>query len=101
MSTIFDIKEHVVDAQHIREYPRATANSQEEVLQLAVKQYIPKDNPNPKPGDITIIASHANGFVKVESLPRSHVALIPPRTHNSQPRPITPTNTAKTNLGTI
>lgn len=75
MSTLFDIKEHVVDGQHIREYPRATANSQEEVLQLAVKQYIPKDNPNPKPGDITIIASHANGFVKVNSLPRSLTTL--------------------------
>lgn len=66
MSTLFNIKEHVVDGQHIREYPRATAHSQEEVLQLAVKQYIPKDNQNPKPGDITIIASHANGFVKVK-----------------------------------
>lgn len=65
MSKVFNIKEHVVDAQHIREYARATAHSQEEVLQLAVKQYIPKDNPNPKPGDITVIASHANGFVKV------------------------------------
>lgn len=65
MSTLFHIKEHVIDTQHIREYPRATAHSQEEVLQLAVKQYIPKDNPDPKPGDITIIASHANGFVKV------------------------------------
>jgi hypothetical protein len=65
MSTLFDIKEHVVDGQHIREYPRATAHSQEEVLQLAVKQYIPKDNRHPKPGDLTIIASHANGFVKV------------------------------------
>lgn len=64
MSTVFDIKEHVIDGQHIREYARATAHSQEEVLQLAVKQYIPKDNPHPKPGDITIIASHANGFVK-------------------------------------
>ncbi|ROV96619.1 hypothetical protein VPNG_09009 [Cytospora leucostoma] len=64
MSTVFDIREHVIDTQHIREYPRATAHSQEEVLQLAVKQYIPKDNPDPKPGDITIIASHANGFVK-------------------------------------
>ncbi len=36
-----------------------------EVLQLSVKQYIPKSNPNPKPGDLTIIGSHANGFVKV------------------------------------
>lgn len=65
MSTLFDIKEHVVEGQHIREYARATAHSQEEVIHLSVKQYIPKDNPNPKPGDITIIASHANGFVKV------------------------------------
>lgn len=69
MSAVFDIKEHVVDAQHIREHARATAHSQEEVLRLAVKQYIPKDNPNPKPGDITVIASHANGFVKVTSTP--------------------------------
>lgn len=60
----FEIKEHKVEAQHIREYPNATAHSQEEVLYLAVKQYIPKNNPSPKPGDVTIIASHANGFVK-------------------------------------
>ncbi|KAK0617192.1 Alpha/beta hydrolase family-domain-containing protein [Immersiella caudata] len=60
----FEIKEHKVEAQHIREYPNATAHSQEEVLYLSVKQYIPKNNPSPKPGDVTIIASHANGFVK-------------------------------------
>ena len=65
MSDLFEIREHVVDGQHIREYPRATANSQEDVLKLVVKQYIPKNNPNPQPGDVTFIASHANGFVKV------------------------------------
>lgn len=74
MSAVFDIKEHVVEGQHIREYPRATAHSQEEVLKLAVKQYIPKDNPNPKPGDVTILASHANGFVKVR--PCSRLSLV-------------------------
>ncbi|KAK0629194.1 Alpha/beta hydrolase family-domain-containing protein [Bombardia bombarda] len=63
-SSVFDIKEHVVEAQHIREYPHATSHSQEEVLHLAIKQYTPKNNPNPQPGDVTIIASHANGFVK-------------------------------------
>jgi hypothetical protein len=63
----FEIKEHKVEAQHIREYPNATAHSQEEVLYLSVKQYIPKNNPSPNPGDVTIIASHANGFVKVSS----------------------------------
>lgn len=65
MASSFIIKEHKVEGQHIREYARATADSQEEVLYLSVKQYIPKSNPNPQPGDLTIIGAHANGFVKV------------------------------------
>ncbi|KFY77609.1 hypothetical protein V499_03054 [Pseudogymnoascus sp. VKM F-103] len=65
MSTAnFNIKEHVVEAQHIREYARATSFSEEEILKLAVKQYTPLDNPNPQPGDVTIIGAHANGFPK-------------------------------------
>lgn len=64
-SSAFEVREHVINAQHIREYPRATASSQDEVLQLAVKQYIPKNNPSPQPGDVTILASPANGFPKV------------------------------------
>jgi hypothetical protein len=60
----FNIVEHTIPCQHIREYARAAADSQEEVFHLAVKQYIPKDNPNPQPGDITIIGAHANGFPK-------------------------------------
>ncbi|KAF4821076.1 Abhydrolase domain-containing protein mpaH [Colletotrichum siamense] len=63
-SSVFHIKEHVLDASHIREFPRALANSQDDVLKLAVKEYIPKDNPNPQPGDVTIIGAHANGFPK-------------------------------------
>lgn len=65
MSSPFRIVEHIVPTQHIREYPGATANDQEEPLHLAVKQYIPLDNPNPQPGDVTILAAHANGFPKV------------------------------------
>lgn len=76
MSTLFNIKEHVIEGQHIREYAQATAHSQEEVLKLAVKQYIPKDNPNPKPGDITIIASHANGFVKVSHTDQGYTYML-------------------------
>lgn len=60
----FHIKEHVLPCQHIRGYARATAHEQEEVLHLAVKQYTPRDNPHPRPGDVTIIAAHANGFPK-------------------------------------
>lgn len=64
-ASYFSIKEHAVEAQHIREYARATLYSEEEVLQLAVKQYIPLDNSKPQPGDVTIIGAHANGFPKV------------------------------------
>jgi hypothetical protein len=63
----FRIVEHTTPAQHIREYPQATSTTQEETLYLAVKQYIPLDNPNPQPGDVTIIAAHGNGFPKVFS----------------------------------
>lgn len=64
-SPVFEIKEHTLECQHIREYPRATAESQEDVLHLAIKQYIPLDNLHPQDGDVTIIGAHANGFPKV------------------------------------
>ncbi|PGH12355.1 hypothetical protein AJ80_06765 [Polytolypa hystricis UAMH7299] len=60
----FRIIEHVFPCQHIRDYPGATATEQEQVLSLSVKQYVPVDNPNPQPGDITIIGAHANAFPK-------------------------------------
>ncbi|KAJ1337913.1 alpha/beta fold hydrolase [Microdochium nivale] len=60
----FHVKEHKIASQHVREFPRATANSQEDVLWLSVKQYTPVDNPSPQPGDVTIIGAHANGFPK-------------------------------------
>ncbi|KAL6703180.1 hypothetical protein ACN47E_010109 [Coniothyrium glycines] len=63
-SGFFRIDEHQIDASHIRGFPRATSTTQEEKLQLAIKQYTPLDNTNPKSGDITIIAAHANGFPK-------------------------------------
>lgn len=65
MSSLFDIKEHTIEASYIREYARATSHSQDEKLLLHVKQYIPKDNPNPQKGDVTLIGGHANGFPKV------------------------------------
>jgi hypothetical protein len=69
MSSKFRVVEHLIPCQHIREYAHATANEQEDVLHLAVKQYIPLDNPDPKPGDVTIIGGHANGFVKACNVP--------------------------------
>ena len=64
-STFFRIHEHVIQGQHVREYPAATAHSQEEPLSLHVKQYVPLNNLKPVPGDVTLIAAHANGFPKV------------------------------------
>jgi hypothetical protein len=64
-SSVFRIKEHTLECQHVREYPRATARAQEDVLYLAIKQYKPLDNPHPREGDLTIIGAHANGFPKV------------------------------------
>lgn len=61
----FTVTEHTIQASHIREYARATSHSQDEELWIHVKQYTPKDNPNPKNGDVTIVGGHANGFPKV------------------------------------
>ena len=66
-SDSFQVTEHVIEAQHIREYAWATAadRSQEQALKLHIKQYTPREGP-PLSGDaVTIIGAHANGFPKV------------------------------------
>ncbi|KAJ4353344.1 uncharacterized protein N0V89_005072 [Didymosphaeria variabile] len=63
-SEFFRIDEHTLDASHIRGFPRTTSTHQNEVMQLAIKQYTPLNNPHPQPGDITIISAHANAFPK-------------------------------------
>lgn len=64
-STYFQIHEHSIPGQHIRGYPGGIRTSQEDVLYIAVKQYVPVDRVEPVPEDaITIIGLHANGFVK-------------------------------------
>ncbi|KAL2258926.1 hypothetical protein VTK26DRAFT_7573 [Humicola hyalothermophila] len=60
----YRVVEHTIDCAHTREYVTATANGDADRPRLAVKQYIPLDNPNPQPGDVTIIGAHANGFPK-------------------------------------
>ncbi|KAK3303056.1 Alpha/beta hydrolase family-domain-containing protein [Chaetomium strumarium] len=64
MSPYYRVVEHTVNCCHSREYATATVNGDADKPRLAVKQYIPLDNPNPQPGDVTIIAAHANGFPK-------------------------------------
>jgi len=71
MSTaIFRVQEHSLPTSHIREYPRATADDQEDVLQLAVKQYTPRESFKAK-NEVTVIGAHANGFPKVRIIEHS------------------------------
>ncbi|KAI7203859.1 alpha/beta-hydrolase [Hortaea werneckii] len=64
MTKSFQVKTHRFPGQHIRQYPGATRHSEEDTLELEANQYIPLSNPHPKPGDITILATHAVSFPK-------------------------------------
>lgn len=61
----FTVTEHAVPGCHIREYPGSTVH-QEDILNLHVKQYTPKNQAEPVPADaITIIAAHGAALPKV------------------------------------
>jgi hypothetical protein len=60
----FTITSHVVRAQHTRSRPAGAERGRENEMRLHVNQYVPKDNPSPKPGDVTIIGAQANAFPK-------------------------------------
>ncbi|KAK4139306.1 peroxisomal membrane protein LPX1 [Dichotomopilus funicola] len=64
MPQFFRVVEHTIPCSHSREYLAATRHGDADRPKLAVKQYIPLSNPNPQPGDVTIIGAHANGFPK-------------------------------------
>lgn len=72
----FLVTEHVIDGQHVREYPDASVNGAG--LKLVLKRYTPVNNPNPQPGDVTIIGAHGCGFPKVSiaTLPPSSLARL-------------------------
>lgn len=64
----FRVIEHTISGQNIRERLGAVTAGHEQDIRLAVKQYVPLDNPSPQEGDVTLIGMHASGFPKV-SLP--------------------------------
>ncbi|GAM33956.1 toxin biosynthesis protein [Talaromyces pinophilus] len=65
MGSVFNTVEHVLPGQHIREYVHSINGPQETVIQLAIKQYVPKDRLDPVPKNaITIIGTHGTGFPK-------------------------------------
>ncbi|KAF3939443.1 hypothetical protein ABW19_dt0203194 [Dactylella cylindrospora] len=59
----FRVVKHIIPAFPIREHLRGTWNDDDK-LQLVVNHYKPTSNPDPKPGDLTLIVAHANGFHK-------------------------------------
>ncbi|KAI4162017.1 MAG: hypothetical protein LQ342_004329 [Letrouitia transgressa] len=63
MASGFQVDEHAIKGQHIRQYPGGSRD-QETALELRLKQYSPLDNLKPKPGDATIIVAHGAGFIK-------------------------------------
>ncbi len=67
----FRVIEHTVRCQGVRERLGAVKPGHENQLRLAVKQYIPIDNPTPGDGDVTLIGAHANAFPKVPHLVKS------------------------------
>ncbi|KAL2833134.1 putative toxin biosynthesis protein [Aspergillus pseudoustus] len=65
MSFPFRVVEHTLSGQHIREYPLSINGRQETALKLAIKQYIPVDQPTPIPDNaVTIIGIPGNGSPK-------------------------------------
>jgi hypothetical protein len=78
MSFPFHIDEHAIDAQYIRDSARAKATPNAP-LKLCIKKYWPIDNPNPQPGDVTVVTTDGIGFPKV--CPRL------PTQYSASPRP--------------
>lgn len=60
----FRVVEHVVKCQHTRDRPAGAERGRDNDLRMCVKQYIPKTNPEPRHGDVTIIGAQANAFPK-------------------------------------
>ncbi|PSN68712.1 alpha/beta-hydrolase [Corynespora cassiicola Philippines] len=59
----FFVTEHTSPCQHIREYPHGVLR-ENETLELAVKEYRPRNGPSEDEDAVTIIAGHGNGFPK-------------------------------------
>ena len=68
--SLFEIIEHVIPCQNVREYPNALRD-QNAVLRLAIKEYKPRKEYSQDGGEpgVTIVATHANGFPKVHMHP--------------------------------
>lgn len=61
----FDVREHIIDGQHIRDNPGGLNTDEDVTLKLAVKEYVPKVPVSfSRFPPMTIIGGHANGIPK-------------------------------------
>ena len=60
----FNITQHIIPCQHIRQTLNATRDQKDVTLKLAIKQYVPKRKTERASDAVTIIGAHAIGFVK-------------------------------------
>ncbi|OMP85185.1 hypothetical protein BK809_0000285 [Diplodia seriata] len=63
----FDMREHVIPCQKTSSYSWTTSTKRGEAHCLVAKQYIPRDSPGPRVGDVTIIGAHAHSFPTVST----------------------------------
>ena len=61
---LWDIREHVIPASHIRGFSRGVRNERTGHLRLAVKQYLPRNASGSKAGNVTLIMAHGIGSSK-------------------------------------
>ena len=61
---LWNVIEHVIPASHIRGFHRGVRDESSAHLRLALKEYVPKSNPDPRPGDVTLIVAHGIGSAK-------------------------------------
>jgi len=62
----FNVTDHVIPCQHIRGYSHAVKDPVA-ALRLSIKQYVPVSQTRSSPNQVTVIAAHANGIVKVRA----------------------------------
>ena len=63
---VFEVTEHTIAGQHIREYPHGTRIDQHDILEIAIKQYTPTENDSQDlDGAVTVITAGGIGFPKV------------------------------------
>ncbi|MCJ1443775.1 MAG: hypothetical protein MMC23_004275 [Stictis urceolatum] len=63
-SQYYNVVKHEIPCQHVREYMHATKSTEDDTLQLAIKQYIPRDFNSSDSNAVTIIGTCGTGFPK-------------------------------------